>query len=66
MSLFFSGIMDTHFLIPFMQKFPSVQFRFQQDNDTKHTSRVARNFFMEISLIPRLLPVEKKRPGHHC
>lgn len=49
----FSGIMDAQLytrilsaaLLPFMRKYPQVKFRFQQDNDPKHTSRVAKDYF---------------------
>jgi hypothetical protein len=49
----FSGTMDAELytkilsvvLLPFMSKYPHVNFRFQQDKDPKHTSRKAMEFF---------------------
>jgi hypothetical protein len=55
----FSGIMDAQFytsileeaLLPFIrQKFSDCEHRFMQDNDLKHCSRLARQFFQDNNI----------------
>ncbi len=54
----FDGIMDAPLyvqildqaLIPFLKQVYPVQHRFMQDNDPKHTSRVAKAYFIEKSI----------------
>jgi len=58
-AVIFTGIMDAqryveilqHGLLPFIRaKFPNGGLRFQQDNDPKHTSRLAKAFFLQENI----------------
>ena len=57
-AVIFSGIMDAELytkmlsaaLLPFMSKYTHVDFRFQQDNDPKHTSRKAKDYLTRHSI----------------
>ena len=44
---FYTGILEDH-LLPFIhEKFPNCELRFMQDNDPKHCSRHAQQYFQE-------------------
>ena len=65
--MIFEGIMDAQFfvteimtnrLLPLVRETFSDGYRFQQDNDPKHTSRLARSFFEENNINWWIMPAE--------